>query len=92
MKKQIWPMARVSGQERLVVVVGRCLGVQLVIDALPEPIRDEDGLHQLQFDPFGVGEVALALRGLRPRSRRCSSSQWSDDAADRNVSEACSGA
>src|SRR5262245_63950987 len=43
--------------ERLVVVVGGRPGVQLVADALPGRIGGEDGLHELECDPFGVGEV-----------------------------------
>jgi hypothetical protein len=37
--------------------MGGCLGEQLVRDALPEWVRGEDGLHELQRDPFGVGEL-----------------------------------
>src|SRR5215472_4763753 len=43
--------------QRLVVVLGRCPGVQLVPDALPERIGGEVGLHEPLGDPFGVGEV-----------------------------------
>ena len=34
--------------------MGGCSGVQLVGDALPGRVWGEDGLHELQCDPFDV--------------------------------------
>jgi hypothetical protein len=49
--------------QRLVVVMGGCLGVQLVRDPLPGRIRGEDGLHEFQRDPFGIGATATGDGG-----------------------------
>jgi hypothetical protein len=44
--------------------VGAGLGVQVVGDAIPGRVRREDGLHEFQGNPFGVGEVGGVLGSL----------------------------